>query len=435
MLSIRRQFTRVLTFGILLSTSIADTVVLKSGEKVEGKLLKETEEQITLEVKVSASITDERVIPRAEIERIDKVSPETETYKAIVAIQVGTNTLPAAQYDASIRTLQAYIQKYPNGTHTKDVQATLDEFTAEKKRVEGGEVKLKGEWFTKEQVAKEKIQIGGALALEQMKNQVAAGETIPALNTFASVEKPLAGSASMPEMIEMARQLVATIKPAVERAIPDQKILKANKEQGFQNAKAEERPALVEAYKQEMAAAEAASVAAEKAGQWPPFIATNEKSLTILLGKANKEATRLAALPVDKMKKSVQLANAAKAAVNAGNYEEAAISLKEATTLWSANELAVRLNQEVSAVQKAAAATKPAATPAPETPKPKPSTPKPSAAIKAAATPAAPAEDDKPFFMTLPGAIGIVVVIAASLAGLNIFKKMKAKKASQDIVE
>jgi uncharacterized membrane protein YuzA (DUF378 family) len=34
--------------------------------------------------------------------------------------------------------------------------------------------------------------------------------------------------------------------------------------------------------------------------------------------------------------------------------------------------------------------------------------------------------------MTLPGAISIVVGIAAVLAGVNVFKKMKAKKAEAE---
>ena len=74
------------------------------------------------------------------------------------------------------------------------------------------------------------------------------------------------------------------------------------------------------------------------------------------------------------------------------------------------------------------------ATPAPETPKPTkgPATPRPSAALKAPAPAPQRQEETKPFFMTLPGAIGIVVSIAAVLAGVNVYKKMKARKGDSD---
>ncbi len=165
---LRRSFTRAVTYSIMMSTALADVITLKSGEKVEGKILKDkvTDQQVTLEIKVGGGIFDERVIPRADIYHIDMVTPEMEAYKAIIAIQPSTNSLTPTQYDPSIRALEAYVKQYPAGGHTKEVQATLDEFKAERKRVETGEVKLHGEWISKEKAAREKIQIEGLLTFE-----------------------------------------------------------------------------------------------------------------------------------------------------------------------------------------------------------------------------------------------------------------------------
>src|SRR5258707_755000 len=71
------------------------------------------------------------------------------------------------------------------------------------------------------------------VTLEVKKAQQARGDIIGALNAFVLLEKSYPGSASMPEAIELAQQLVASLKPAVERAIPTQKILKADREKGF----------------------------------------------------------------------------------------------------------------------------------------------------------------------------------------------------------
>ncbi len=429
MLSLRLHCTRAITVALLFSNAFADTIILKSGEKIEGKVIKETEKDLTLAVKVSASITDERVVARTEIDRIEKILPETEAYKAIATIQTPANSLAASQYETLVAPLENYLGQYPNSPHAKDVQKALDEINAEKTRVEGGEVKLRGEWLSKEEVDKEKIQIGGLLAFEHMKNQSASGDSVGALNTFATIEKSYAGSVSLPDAIELARQLVASMKPVVERAIPDQKAFKAQKEQGFAGASPADRVEMTAAYKAEVAQADAAVTAAETASKWPPFIATNEKSLKSLLARITRESSSLEKLPTDRMKSSVQLTNTAKQKIASGDPDAAADALKEATKLWPANELAGRLTKEVTALQKAAPKEAPA-TPEPATPKPK-ATPKPSAALKAAAPAATPApEEPKPFFMTLPGAIGIVVGIAAILAGVNIFQKMKARKSS-----
>ena len=190
---------------------------------------------------------------------------------------------------------------------------------------------------------------------------------------------------------------------------------------------------MMAAYKREQEQAENTVKAAEAAKQWPPFIASSEKSLTALLAKATSESTRLSALPVDKMRQSIQATNLAKQKIASGEYGAATTALKEATSLWSANELAVRLTKDVADLLKANPPGSPAATPATPEPKPdalKSATPKPSAAARTSPAPVAAAEEKKkPFYLTLPGAIGIVVAVAGVLAGLNVFKKIQARKS------
>ena len=429
----------MIALALITSTALADIVVLKTGEKVEGKVISETDQQVTMEVKISAGVTDERIIPKAQVERIDKVLPETEAYRAILGLQPPNTSVAAAHYDPAIATLQNYIRQFPNAGHAEDAKKTLQEFLADKKRVEAGDVKLQGIWLTKEEVEKEKVQIQGRILLEYMKAQSASRDNIGALNTFVTLEKNYGGAAVLPDAIELAQQLIAAVKPAVERAIPEQKILKANKEAGFKNGSPDDQVAMKKAYKEEMDAVEAATAAAEKAGQWPPFIVTNEKCLKALTTKLDKEAARLAGLPVDNMRKSVELSAAAKKSIDAEDIATADGSLKEASKLWPKNEMAVRLTKIVAeqkaSLTKAAADAKKSATPAPATPAPK-ATPKPkSTPVRPAAAAATPApEESRPFLMSLPGAITVVVGIAAVLAGVNVYKKMKARKeASPDV--
>lgn len=423
----RPLLASILSLVLLADSALADTVFLKSGEKIEGTVTQETPEALTLAVKVSAGITDERVIKRGDIDRIEKVSPDLVAYQSIAAIQPGANSVAASQYDSRLMALDGFLKQYPDSPHAAGVKKALDEFVAEKKRVEAGELKLRGQWLSKADVEKEKVQINGMIAYEHMKAQSAANDGIGALNTFTVIEKSYAGTATFPESVELARQIIASLRPALERAVANQKALHAEKERGFASASPTERVEMKAAYKREQEQAEATVKAAEAAKQWPPFIAASEKSVTALVAKATSESARLGALPVDKMKQSIQAANLARQKIADGETAAAATALKEATTLWPANELAIRLNKEVTAQLQAA----PKAAPATPTPKPdaaKAATPKPSAAARESAAPTAAQEEPKPFYLTLPGMIAIVVGIAAILAGLNVFKKMQARK-------
>ena len=450
MSKIRFTMFGAIACALLMTNALADTVTLKSGERIEGKIVGETEKEVTLEVKVTAAVTDERVVQKADVAKIEKTSPETEVYKAISTILPGPNSLSQAQYEQISRTLQAYIAQFPNSIHAVDVQATLNTFEAEKKRVEAGEIKLHHQWLSKAEAEKERVQIGGMLTFEYMKAQQARGDVIGALNSFVLLEKSYLGAASTPDGVELARQLVASLKPIVERAIPTQKILKADREKGFANAGPADRVELMAAYKKEQTQAEDAVAAAIAIGKWPPLIPGNEKSLTTLQGIIAKEIPRLAGLPVDKMKVSVQMADSAKKKIEAKDLDGAAEDLKEATAMWPVNELAVRLNKEIAKLKTEAKKVPAATSGTPATPPPSSSgvfdplpagdpssqtqtQTKPSHKVSAASTESAPKpavaakkpDEDPPFYKTLGGAIAIVVGIAVVLIGLNVIQKMK----------
>ena len=86
---INPSITRMLALTMFVTGAFADTVTLKSGEHLEGKITKETDKDITMEIKVSAGVVDERVVLKAEIEKIDKLSPEVVAFQAIAPIQLG----------------------------------------------------------------------------------------------------------------------------------------------------------------------------------------------------------------------------------------------------------------------------------------------------------------------------------------------------------
>jgi len=276
------------------------------------------------------------------------------------------------------------------------------------------------------------------------------------------MEKAYPGASVMPDAIELARKIIPALQTELERAIPEQKVLKAQRDKGAKTAGPAQRAQIVEAAKKEDAAAEAAATAADSGNRWAPMIKSSAKCLASLQARAIKETARLAILSPENMRRSIQLAETARQNLASGNTEAGNAALKEATALWKDNELATRLSKPAVAAKAptgtpeapslliahpSAAATPPEATPALPTPgpatpakasptpkpTPKPTTPRPSAAM----TPVASApvqkeeEDDRPFYMKLPGAIAIVVGLAVVLAGANIFLKIKKRKAEE----
>src|SRR5436190_786381 len=119
--------------AVLGLSSYADTVTLKSGEKLEGTVVSETTADVVFNVKVSSGISDERTIPKTEIAKIEKSSPDEPAWQAIKNVQLGANSMSPTQYERSINGLRAFVNQFPKSAHAADVQKTLTAFEEEKK--------------------------------------------------------------------------------------------------------------------------------------------------------------------------------------------------------------------------------------------------------------------------------------------------------------
>ena len=413
----------------LAASTFADIVTLKSGEKVEGKITAESDKEITIAAKVSASITDERVISRSDIATIAKDAPDEIAWQALKGRKLGKNSLPAASYDAVVNPLKGFATEFPNSPFAAEAQKTADAFAAEKKRVEAGEVKLDDKWLSKEEAQQERYQINGLIAFNHMKDQ-STRDMIAALNTFEAIEKNFPGARAYPDAVEYVQKMLPALKSQVDirtKALAAQKI---EREKTLAQLVGVQKTALQDELKKEQAATEAAVSAAEKQGnKWLPLSPATERSLQNLASKIPSEASRLAAIPVANMRKSLLAAEKAKSALEKKDVAAAEASLTQASTDWSSNELVTRLREELQAAKAVAASTPAVAV------EPTPVAPAP--VVADTKTDDAPGEEEvekeKPFLLTPGGAITVVVVVGLLVVGINTFKKIKGK--ASDVLE
>ena len=340
-----------------------DTFTLKSGEKIAGNILSETDKEITLQIAVTATIKDERVIKKADIESVEKIAPDEQAWPALKALALGEESLELADYTQAITKLGAFASLYPQGSHAAEAKTKLGLFEAEKNRVEAGERKIGGKWLSAEQADQEKVQIGGNIMLSRMKRFAAAAQFPEAMNIFDVLEKNYPGSAAMPDAVEIARQAVPALKLAAEQRQAQVKQFAVESAARLANAKGPERHQIETMQKQNLAAIEAAVAAAERSGAaWLPLSPANDRSLTALIGKCGSEITRINALPVDKMRQSLKAVAKAKAAFEINDFSAVEKALADANSAWVANEQIKRLQVKLADErQKSAEAAKAAA--------------------------------------------------------------------------
>ena len=404
----------------------ADTVILKSGEKVEGKVLSETETELTVSVQITPTIKDDRVIKKSDVDKIEKVMPDEQAWAPLEAVAPGRDSLEIADYDRVISMLGYFLGSYPKSAHAKVAQERLELFQIEQKRVERGDVKMDGEWLNKDKVQEERIQIAGHILLNRMKAHAYAGRSIETLLVFDQLEKNFGGSASYPDAVLLARKILAALKPVVEQQQARLKRKAEDDKVRLKTAQGAEKIQLEALLKAEQAKNEAAVTAVEKSGaKWLPLQPATERSMASLLSRTTSETTRLNGLPVEKMAQSIKFAETAAADLSGGKFAEAEKDLSDAGSAWSANELIGRLKKKLADAKKAEAAAKVEAA---KTPKAAP-TPKPKAtpAPQTAEAPPPPSEPEpvpfykRPFFF-----IALVAVAAFGSLAAKVFGKLRA---------
>ena len=425
--AIRKTPVLLSLFLCLCAGLIADTVTLKSGEKLEGKILSETETELTMSVQVSATIKDERVMKKETIAKVEKVQPDEEAWAVIAHYMPGTESLERDEYDRIRMALGYFTGTFSKSPHAALAQSRLDQFTAEQVRVSVGEIKLNGQWLPKEKVQEERVQIAGKILLNRMKRAAGAGQMTEAMAVFDQMEKSFPGSLSFPEAVELARRILPSLFVAVEQRQAALKRQQDDEKQRLTTSKGAEHAQLDALIKQERARTEAQLAASERAGmKWLPLQPANERTLTALLSRVNSDTTRLNAMRLDKMQDSARLAEEGATALSAGNFDAAERALKDAASAWPENELAKRMQTKLADAKKAATAPRtptPAPTPAP---KQKPSASSGSAPVSATAGEAEP-EPETSFFKRPVFFIGVAVAIAF---GAIVGKKIAKSRAS-----
>ena len=416
---------------------VADVVTLKNGEKVEGKILRENDTEVVVEVLVSASIKDERLIKKTDVLNIEKEQPDEKAWAVLKNFSLGQESLEATDYQRMTAQLNSFILEHRQSPHVGEAKVKLAQFQEEQKRVEGGEMKLDGNWLTPEQVKEERVQITGRVLLGRMKRHAAAGQLVEAMNAFDAIEKSAKGSASVPEAIVLASQVLPRLKDAAEQRKSQVKAQAEEMKRRLANTQGAERQQLEALQKQQTAQTDAFIASYDRSGlKWLPLAPATERSLTTLSSRASSEMSGLKRHNLERMKASLDAATRAAAAIAEEKVPDAEKAMTEASAAWSENEMIKRLQPKLAQLKtKMAEAAKTSAAGAEQqtgpTTKPK-ATPSPTPAPVAAAEPEPPPKEGSVFSKP---AFWVILFVVLGLAAFAMKALGKLRDPNKNILD
>lgn len=186
--------------------AMADTVTLKSGEVVEGKIRYATDQAVSIEVQFSPTIRDERIIPASEVESIQRLSPDGIEFQRLSKIRIPATALDPSPYDRILKEdLRPFLERYSFSDHADAVEKMVAEFEKERSRIaDGGQVKADGVWLTPDEFKAEKYQIEASALLERLKREFDLQRWPETLNLFEVLKKSYPNSIAFVEALPMA---------------------------------------------------------------------------------------------------------------------------------------------------------------------------------------------------------------------------------------
>lgn len=251
---------------LLTQIAPADTIVMKSGARIEGKVLRETAESYIIEVKVG-TIRDEKAVPRADVSFIEKEKPDEVAFKGLEGLVPAPELLDKEGYESRIKKLGEFLQAYPESDKAKEVKAMVEELSAELAVVSAGGIKFGEGLVSAEDYEFNAYEIDSRIAEKQIKDSVARRDLLGALRMFSEYGTKFGESEGRPGMTALMLQVLAAYKQSLDESLASLDARMEARKAGLVNMSAEDRAKTEAALREQMESVEKRFADEKAAGQ------------------------------------------------------------------------------------------------------------------------------------------------------------------------
>ncbi len=169
----------------------ADVLTMKNGEKLEGTILREEGDHYVVEVQVTERIRDEKLVPRAEVKKIEKLPEYEKAFAAIADLSPAPELLSKEGYEERIEKLKEFIEAFPKSPKNSDVEEMIKSLEEEMALIEGGAIKFGEEIISADSYEANAYEYDALIAEKRIRDAVGRRDFLGALRGFDSYETRL----------------------------------------------------------------------------------------------------------------------------------------------------------------------------------------------------------------------------------------------------
>ncbi len=292
--------------SLLLILSIvslaADTLKLKDGTILEGKIVKETPESIQFEYNITKSIKDIKTIKRSDIKVIDKEEADEIALNEIKKILPTASLLTVEDYDKILEGKPAeFMANFKTSNLKSSVQDVIDQLLAEKAKVEANSVKIDGKWITSEEAQMDPYNHNALILATRLKASVSDRKYSLALTQFETLEKEFEFSTAYAASITTVLETLPKYEARLTQYKSNYDRLDIQREKDLKSMEKPDRDLAVKDFQRRQKRFEGLrQEAKENKERWTPVSEWNLPSIDENLDTVVKETERLGKLDISK---------------------------------------------------------------------------------------------------------------------------------------
>lgn len=170
----------------------ADFITLKSGEKIEGRIISENADSMQVEYHLTPKIKDTKTILKSAVAEVVKQTPAELEFneRELSKVMPTGDLMTAPEYEAIIQDkLRTFTAKHPETPEAQEVEKMIAQLADEKSKVLSGQLKVEGKWVDSTTVKLDSYNIEAYRLHSQMNAKAAAPNDLRYLNALRDFEK------------------------------------------------------------------------------------------------------------------------------------------------------------------------------------------------------------------------------------------------------
>lgn len=187
----------------------SDTFTLKDGKTIEGKVIREDDENYVVEVQVTPSIRDEVVIAKKQVRSIRKETVDDKDFERIQGYVPTVSLMSLEEYERRVEMVEKFISEYPNSGHLGKAREILEVLSEEMAVVRGGGIKFGDELISGADYDGNAYEVDSKIAQARIRGAVERRDLMGALRSFSEFEAVFSGSEARASIVPLMKQVLA----------------------------------------------------------------------------------------------------------------------------------------------------------------------------------------------------------------------------------